>query len=153
MTYDIDTQDARENEQYEFPLVPEGTYEVMLTEKADNVTKEIGDPMVKIVCEIQQGEFKNYCLFDNIVIPLVGSPSFKIMGRTMHFLHVLGEPYQGQFKTNSDNWLWKKFNVKVKHGTIKKGFNAGKPIARIVHYMMLETLENNKSEDESDIPF
>ena len=101
-----------------FVLIPEGTYEVEITEVTDGYTKA-GDPMINTKNVITTGEFKGKWVFDNIVIPGKDSGAFKIMGRTMHFLHVIGEPYEGEFVYNTDNWLYKKATITVYHQEYK----------------------------------
>ena len=149
MQYGVDTLGAEENTGG-FVLIPEDIYEVMLIEKSDKIT-QYGDPMVNIKLEIQNGQYKGKLLFDNIVIPNPGSQSFKIMGRTMHFLHVIGQPYEGKFKTDSDKWLWSKLKVKVKHEVQKEGKYAGQKMAKVQGHDLCEVLP--EPEHDPEIPF
>lgn len=153
MQYALDTADAEENTG-KFVLVPEGTYAVQIIEKSDKMTSN-GDPMVNIKLAILDGEFKDKFLFDNIVIPMPGGMAFKIMGRTMHFLHVIGQPHKGKFSTDSDKWLWQKLKVKVKHKLQEKGKYAGDLQATVASHDFFETPkeENGKIFDDTDVPF
>jgi hypothetical protein len=148
MEYSVDTLDSKENESGGFPLIPEGIYEVQIIDKADMVTTKNNDPMVNIKMEIFNGEQKGNWLWDNIVIPNVGSPAYGIMGRTMHFLHVIGEPYQGKFKTESERWLFRSLKVKVKHELQEKGKYKGKLLAKIQEYLFIKEEDNDPT-----IPF
>ena len=149
MQYGVDTAEAEEGKGG-YVLIPQDIYEVMITEKNDKVTKH-GDPMVNVFMEISKGEYKGKLLFDNIVIPKPGSPSFKIMGRTMHFLHVIGQPYEGKFKTDSDKWLWAKLKVKVKHKIQQEGKRKGETVATVDAHDFIEP----PAEDghDPDMPF
>lgn len=150
MKYSIDTEGAEENTGG-FVLIPEDTYEVMIVEKSDKTTTK-GDPMVNVKLEISEGKYKGKPLYDNIVIPCQGSPSFGIMGRTMHFLHVIGQPYQGNFVTDSDKWLYSKLKVKVKHEKQTQGKYAGQMRATVNEHMALDAAEA-PGEPDPDVPF
>lgn len=123
----VDTQDAEENKGG-YVLIPEDVYDVQINEVGEKTTKN-GDPMASVKFVILTGEYKGKWLFDNIVIPKPGSPSFGIMGRTMHFLHVIGQPYQGKFSVDTDSWPFKKLKVKVKHKVQEQGKRAGETVA------------------------
>jgi hypothetical protein len=83
-------------------------------------------------------------VWDRIVIPKQGSPAFGIMGRTMHFLHCIGEPYEGSFAWNSDNWQGQV--VKVEIGS--REYN-GKEYNEVRNYI----LEEKPPKDDKGIPF
>ena len=145
--YEVNTGTTEENTG-QFTPIPEGTYEGMITEVSDKTTSK-GDPMGNIKIEIQSREHKGKWVYDNIVIPLEGSPSFKIMGRTMHFLHCIGEEYKGKFIANTENWLWKKLKIQIKHEMQKEGKYAGSLMARISSY----DFADETKKDDSDILF
>lgn len=146
MRHSIDTGAAEESKGG-FQLVPEGIYEVEILEVADKVTQN-GDPMASVKMGITEGQFKGQWLFDNIVIPKPESPAFKIMGRTMHFLHCIGEPYQGRFSTDTDKWGYKKLKVKVKHKIQEKGKRAGEMVATVDSHDFV-----NGDAPDPDLPF
>lgn len=143
-----DSEGAREGSGG-FELVSEGWHVVELTEVSDKVSKN-GDPMFGVKYEITQGQFKGQWLFDNIIIPQKGSPAFKIMGRTMHFLHVIGQPYEGKFDYDTEKWIWSKLKVNVKHEIQKEGKNAGKPVAKVKGH---DFLTGKPDEKDDEIPF
>ena len=103
-------------EQGKFTLLPEGTYEAEIIEVKDK-TSSNGDPLVSIKLIVTEGEFKSQAwVWDNILIPSLESPAAKILGRTKHFLHCIGEPFEGEnVEYDSDNWLWKPCVIKVAH--------------------------------------
>ncbi len=100
------------NERGVFDLLPKGKYYVKIVECAEKMTKN-QDPMIFITMQILEGKYTGRKIFDNIIIPNAGSPAFKIMGRTKHFLHVIAEPYEGDIEWDSSRWLFKQLKVEV----------------------------------------
>lgn len=147
MKLNVDSAEATENTG-EFQLLPEQVFEAQITEISDKQTQN-GDPMVSVKIEIMEPPFKGRWIYDNIVIPRSPeSPAFGIMGRTMHFLHVIGQPYKGKFAVDSDKWLYAKLKIKIKHQVPEKGKYAGQKIASVQTYDFI-----NDAQDDSDIPF
>ncbi len=142
MRGNADSTGVESNSGYKMP--PEGDYSVQISEVGEQLTSN-GDPMAKPVLEIVSGEYKGCKIWDNIVIPKEGSPAFKIMGRTKHFLHCINEPYEGKFSYNTDNWLFKRVKVSVKHEIQKSGKNEGKPKCVISAYILDESLNQTQS--------
>jgi hypothetical protein len=127
-----------------YALIPDGEYTARIVEVADGSTKG-GDPMITITLEIHSvGPEGGRKVWDRIVIPKQGSPAFGIMGRTMHFLHCIGEPYEGTFTWNSDNWQGQV--VKVEIGS--REYN-GKEYNEVRNYI----LEEKPPKDDKGIPF
>lgn len=150
MNYTLDTTGVEENGGG-FVLIPEDTYEVIIAEKSDKTTQN-GDPMVSVKFDITVGIYKGKWLYDNIVIPLPGSRAMGIMGRTKHFLHVIGQPYEGKFSTDSDKWLFARLRVKVKHEVQKAGKYAGQKVAVIAEHIGLGSPLVDPT-DDPEIPF
>lgn len=141
--------DEQEERQPGTSLLPKGKYLFQITEKIDKTSAK-GDPMVNITLQCQEDGFERNKVWDNIVIPNPNSPSIGIAGRTKHFLHCIGEPYQGQFNWDSDNWAWKKVYANV---VIKK-LDSGKEINNVVGYVLDEDLINKFAESNNDsFPF
>lgn len=120
-----------------FPLPSEGDYELKIIEIGETIT-ENGDPMAKLVLEITSGKYEHCLIWDNIVIPGEGSPAIKILGRTKHFWHCIGEPYEGNVAWNTERWLHKKVMASLKHEIQKGGKNAGRLRAVIDSYILPE---------------
>lgn len=130
-------------------LLPKGKYLFQIIEKIDKTTAK-GDPMVNITLQCQENDCIQNKVWDNIVIPNPKSPSIGIAGRTKHFLHCIGEPYQGQFEWDSDNWAWKKVYANVD----KKKMNNGKEINVVTGYVLDEDLINKSAESNDGLfPF
>lgn len=143
------------SEQGVFEPIPSGTYTVKITNKSDKTTQN-GDPMVNIELTIQgSGDYAGRKVWDNIVIPQEGSPAIKILGRTKHFLHCIGEPYEGDIEIDSDAWLDKVITIVVGMDTYK-----GKKKNIVADYFLDET-EDIITDDvvgvgdkkEEDVPF
>jgi hypothetical protein len=124
-----------------FELVPVGTYDVTIEEVAPKQTSN-GDPMMNVMFKIVRGDFLGSHLWDNIIFPYDGSPAVKIKGRTMHFLHAIGEPYEDKenLAYDTDNWIGKPAKVEVYH----EPYN-GKTYAKIKEYIIDEVLENDEN--------
>lgn len=152
MKYGIDTTGVEENKG--FALLPEAAYDFVIAEKSDKETQG-GDPMVNIKLVVDAGQYAGAPVWDNIVIPRAGSPAFKIMGRTKHFLHMIGEPYEGKFTADSDKWVWKKVRARVAHKLQEKGKNAGKMQAVIAEYLEKDGGEPTGavSKEDEEVPF
>lgn len=133
----------------EFILIPEGEYLMKIIQVKDKET-ESGDPMVSIRFTPVDSEFQERAfVWDNIVIPMPNSPAIKILGRTKHFLHCIGEPYEGDFVTyDSENWLYKTCVVKVKHELPNKHH---KNIKAVVDGYILDAEEGLLGEEESPL--
>jgi hypothetical protein len=98
-----------------YVLAPEGIYEVEIVEVNDKESTN-GDPMVSIKLVITSGEYQDSWVWDNILIPSLGSQAAKILGRTKHFLHCIGEPYEDEeTEWDSSRWLWKKCKIRIIH--------------------------------------
>lgn len=95
-----------------FELLPDGIYLFQIEGVEDKQTKA-GDPMAKLTLRILKGEYAERLVWDNIVIPKEGSPAFKIMGRTKHFLHCIGEPHEGAITIDTDRWRGKAVSAQV----------------------------------------
>ena len=135
-----------------FELLPENDYavEIARARATDNngelqVTKN-GDPMVSVMLEVIEGEYKGRTVWTNIIIFNISDPNDppKGAGIAKHFLHVIGEPYEGDFVWDSDNWIGKQLKVTVKEGEYK-----GKPKNEVSNFDWI----NGRPEDTTDDPF
>ncbi len=98
-----------------FEMLPPGWYVAEITDVEDSETKN-GDYMAKIKLAIVGGEYTGFGCRDVIVISNnPTSPGYKILGRTKHFLHMIGQPYEGKFDYDTDEWMWKKVEILVGH--------------------------------------
>jgi len=140
------------DEQEEFgprTILPDGKYLFQLIEKEDQESKN-GDPMILIVLQCLEEKYNDVKVWDRIVIPTPDSPGWGIAGRTMHFLHCINEPFQGNFVWDSDNWVNKKVMANVGSGL----YNDNRKNV-IKGYILDEKLNQNTiyNVQEPDLPF
>lgn len=122
-----------------FILCEKGEHVLQIVRIKDKQTAN-GDPMVSIGMTVLGGVSSGAWVWDNIVIPLPGSPAAAILGRTKHFLHCIGEPYEGDIEYDSERWMLKKVTAVVGHEAANKYHN--EPKAVITNYVR----------DEDDVP-
>ena len=133
-------------EQGEFSLITEGEYKARITEISCGYSKN-GDPMMKLKMTIEtSGEFEELPIWDNILIPNLDSPAIKILGRTKHFLHCLGEPYEDDIEWNSDNWQDKLVIIKVEH-------EAPNDFHKYIKAVVGGYILDEETKDDKTIPF
>jgi hypothetical protein len=97
------------------PLPDKGIYNIEIVLVKDK-TSTNGDPMISIKLNITSGVFQDSWVWDNILIPHLDSAAAKILGRTKHFLHCIGEPYDGEeIEWDSEKWLYKKCKIRIDH--------------------------------------
>lgn len=113
------------DEAMEFEPLPENVYPVEI-EKVEEKQTRNGDPLIRIRYKVVSGKCKNRKLFDQVVL---FQGDAKGAGITKHFLHVIGEPYEGEFEIEPDNWIGKQLNVKV---IVDSEYNNNKIVAREV---------------------
>ncbi len=95
--------------------LPMNEYCFQITDKTDKTSRG-GDPMIAITLTVVKGDEINAPVYDNILIPAPNSPAAKILGRTKHFLHCIGEPYEGEEVIwDSDAWVGKTLKAMVGH--------------------------------------
>jgi hypothetical protein len=135
-----------------FELLPNGEYLFEIDSMKETETRH-GDPMASIALKIAQGEYKGRFVYDNIVIPREGSPSFKIMGRTKHFLHCIAEPYEDLFEYDTARWLFKRVKAVVKTETQTEGQYAGRSRNVIASYILDEAMQSAGVSSPDDIPW
>lgn len=98
-----------------FDPFPPGEYDLVI-KNTEEKTTEKGFPMVNVTCEVAAGEYEGRKLFHNVVfLPPKnddGTPR-KGAGISLHFLHAIGEPYEGEFETDPVLWIGRKFTAQV----------------------------------------
>ena len=93
-----------------FDPIPEGDYDLTIIKAEEKKTKS-GDNMVNITTEVVGGEYEGRKVFHNVVfLP----KEHKAAGMSKHFLHVIGQPYEGKVEVDCANWLGGIFRAKVK---------------------------------------
>ena len=144
------------NEQGTFKLLPEGEYLMQIAEVVDidkfnmPLTTKNGDPMVRLMLKpVGQNDV---WVWEQIVISEnPDSPGFQIKGRSKHFLHCIGEPYEGEFEWNSDNWKGKRVKATIKHEP-PNDFHKY-PKAVVDSYILDEEETAKNAIEDTEIPF
>lgn len=93
-----------------FTLLPDGTYDLQITNTAQKVSKK-NDPMVNIECEvINNEEFNGKKIFYNVTFIAKGKPGD---GMSTHFLKTIGQPWEGTITVDPENWVGERFRAKI----------------------------------------
>ena len=117
---------------------PKGEYKVEVKSVKDGFSKG-GDPMPSITLTICEGPCEGQIVWDNILIPPLESPSAAILGRTKHFLHCAGEPYEDEeVMWDSDNWVGRIMRARLDVEPPNKHHDKPKPI--VLQYILDENL-------------
>lgn len=127
------------------------------TDKEGNqkVTKN-GDPMVSVLCEIDDtGPYLGSTVWHNVtfmvpepVLDKAGKPTGetrvrKGAGMALHFLKVIGEPWEGDFEYDTDMWAGKLFRAKLK---VSKGMDG-------VDRNEIAYLVDDETKVDEEVPF
>ena len=94
-----------------FQNLPNGEYKGIISSYSEVNTKtkeplvtRNGDPKINLKITITDpSEFKGMMIFPDIILYL--DPKSRGSGMTKHFLHCIGEPYEGEININPDNWI------------------------------------------------
>ena len=133
------------------PLPGKGIYEVDIVLVKERMTEK-NDPMPSIKLQIISGKFKDCWVWDNILTPQPESEAAKILGRTKHFLHCLGEEFEGdEISWNTDNWIGKRIKIRIDHEDPNQYHKFTKAI--IAEYILEEPGEFKTLGDDDSIPF
>lgn len=132
-------------------IAPQDIYMVDIAEKRDKTSKN-GDPMISIKLVIAEGPYIGDWVWDNILIPKPDSPSAAILGRTKHFLHCIGEPYEEDIvQWDSDRWVGKTCKIRLDHEPPNEYHKRVKPV--VSEYILEdEDIDPTQSNNE-ETPF
>lgn len=107
----------------DFKAAPEGIYTLVILEAStekdgmERITKN-GDRYVSVKCEIDEGEFIGNKVWTNITfLP----KDKKGAGMAVHFLKTIGEPWEGEFEVDTENWIGRRFKAKLVVAKDQKG--------------------------------
>ena len=95
-----------------FELLPASEYLLEITEVSESETKENSYYMVTVHYKVvKPDQYKGRQVkYHNITFIPKGNPG---AGRSLYFLKVIGEPYEGSFSINPQNWIGKRISAKV----------------------------------------
>jgi len=94
---------------------PAGIYGAQITRVEDGESRA-GDALMKVWWKILWGPIGHPSMnqFNGSAITQQVSFHPNAKGAVMHFLHMIGEPYQGQVQIDLDRWVNRKCRVRVK---------------------------------------
>ena len=93
-----------------FDPIPEGDYNLIITKAEERVSKN-KNPMVHITCKVLDGANAGRLVWHNVnFLPKDNNAA----GMSKHFLHVIGQPYEGVVTVECKDWVNAKFRAHVK---------------------------------------
>ena len=123
------------------PLPDEGEYYVEIVAVKEKFSKA-GDAMPSIKLKITSGLFQDSWLWDNILIPDSNGPAAKILGRTKHFLHCIGELYESEnVEWDTENWIEKTCKIRLQHEPPNEYHKNARAV--VAEYILEETIEDS----------
>ena len=146
-TCEYDPKEAENQNSGDFPLIPDGTYVFQITGVVEQ-TSSNKDPMINTTFQGTEAGMEKLKLWDRIVFPRPNSKARSILGRSIHFLHCIGEPYDSPITWDERNWAWRK--VKIQVGT--RTYNS-KPQNYVAKYILDEELNPTLNEESPRLPF
>lgn len=146
-TMDYTREEGENQNDGDFLPIKDGDYLFQIT-GAISKTSSKGDPMIEVTFQGLDEEVANRKLWDRIVFPHPNSPSRGIIGRSVHFLHCIGEAYESPLNWDELNWAWKKAKIKV--GTRKY---KDKDQNYVVKYILDESLNPAINVSDEELPF
>jgi len=113
--YDASNIDPKEVEGPVFDPIPEGDYQLQIIESEEGISKK-ENPLVRLKCEVQCGvdindkEYFGKFVWHNVTFLPEGK---KGRGMAIKFLKTIGEPFEGEFQVNAENWKGKMFDAHI----------------------------------------
>lgn len=90
--------------------IPEGDYSFVITKVEERRTKN-KDPMVHVTCKVMEGLYAGRIVWHNVnFLP----KDNKGAGMSKHFLHVIGQPFEGMVDVEPNEWINATFCAHVK---------------------------------------
>lgn len=130
-----------------YPVAPEGIYDLLIiniNDMKDGVQRKTknGDDYISVESEIQNvGEYTGIKVWHGVTI--MEDRTRKGAGMAIHFIKTIGQPWEGKFDIDTDQWIGKTFRAKL---NVTKD-NKGRPKNEIA-YLVSEDEDN-----DSSIPF
>lgn len=93
-----------------FDPIPEGDYSFVITKVEERRTKN-KDPMVHVTCKVLEGTYAGRIVWHNVnFLPKEN----KGAGMSKHFLHVIGQPFEGMVDVEPKDWIDATFRAHAK---------------------------------------
>jgi len=101
---------APESEGKVYPLLPDGSYELQITDTEERKTSK-GDPMVNVECEvINNPEYNGKRIYYNVSFLPKNKPG---SGMSTHFVKCINQPWEGSVEVDCQAWIGEKFKAKI----------------------------------------
>lgn len=128
-----------------FDLLPEGFYILRILTATPGQTKN-KDSKITVDYVVEFGPHAGYKIRYHTVT-FFGDKSSRVANIALHYLHCIGEPYDGDFEVNPENWVGKLIRAKI----ADKTFN-GKTFPEVKFVTPIESTPNPSGNLE-DVPF
>ena len=137
----------------DFSPVPDGTYALRVLETEEAKTRN-GDPMVKVTLEVtSHGLYSGKKVFHNVTFFKPGAPG---AGFSKHWLHVIGQPYEGEVSVQPIRWRGARLEADliVEEYPKKDGSTGRKNTLASIRSLSKDAPAPEKEiEDTSQVPF
>ncbi len=106
-----------------YTIAPEGIYDLIIKKVTDTKdgqpwkTKN-GDDYVSVECEVDSGDYMGAKVWHGVTFM---DPSKKGAGMAVQFLKAIGEPWEGDFEIDTNNWEGRTFTAKLIVGKTNQG--------------------------------
>lgn len=145
MPFNYDTTGVQESG--DFTPIPKGEY-VLRIKKTDEKKNKNGDPMVGVQLIVEEGDYKGRSIWHNVSFPEKGA---KGSGMAKHWLHAIGQPYEGKVKVDPKEW-----HGLIRCEVIETEYN-GKPKNEISQVHLPEEQQAEEAvaggEEAEEVPF
>jgi hypothetical protein len=170
MEYELNTDGVQElgRSKWLLPLVKDGKkvlYQGTIINHKEGYTKSNNDPKTNITIQVDfPSDYDNIRVYDDIIFYQPDSSGIKGLGKTIGFLHRIGEPYEGKnLKVNPDNWINKTVffyakDVTYLDGKVKSGVESYQMRPNVKEVVSTFVMNEPIAESESgkpgeDVPF
>lgn len=137
----------------DYSPAPDGTYTLKVVDVEEAKTRN-NDPMVKVTLQIASGPYAGKKVFHNVTFFGAGAPG---AGFSKHWLHVIGQPYQGEVTVMPAKWRGARLEADliIEPYTDKNGASKYKNSLQSLRAVAGENQDANrvKEEAEDGVPF
>lgn len=128
-------------------VIPDDTYTLQIVRVKEGESKK-GDYQVTVDLKVVGSDYDGFDIKFHRVTFLKASEHPKAAGMSLHWLHVIGQPYEGKFQIDPENWEGKKLKAYLEQSEYN-GFKSMK----IKWVDFVEQEESKKEEPVEEVPF
>lgn len=132
----------------DFTPMPPGIYGLVINKVTDTKNEipwktKNGDDYVQVECEVDEaGEYLGRKVWYGVTF--MDDKSRPGAGMSIHLLKCIGEPWEGDFDVDTDNWIGRRFKARLKIGKDLEG----KPKNEIAF-----VIDENIPKNDDEVPF